>query len=85
MSEAVAKMTSLPAKKIGLKDRGTISEGAYADIVVFDPATIKDRATFGDPHNYPDGIEVVIVNGKVVVENGEFLGVSSGKVLRKGD
>lgn len=85
MSEAVAKMTSLPAKKIGLKDRGTISERAYADIVVFDPETIDDRATFADPHNYPEGIEVVIVNGKVVVENGEFLGVSSGKVLRKGD
>jgi len=73
----------MPAKKLGLKDRGTISQGAYADIVVFDPEKIMDTATFADPHRYPEGIELVMVNGKLAVENGKFLGVLGGKVLRR--
>ncbi len=83
MGDAIAKMTSMPAKKLGLKDRGTISQGAYADIVVFDPEKIMDTATFADPHRYPEGIELVMVNGKLAVENGKFLGVLGGKVLRR--
>ena len=83
MAEAIAKMTSMPARKIGLKGRGMISRGAYADIVVFDPGKIADTATFGNPHQYPQGIDVVLVNGKVAVEGGRFLGVRNGKVLRR--
>jgi N-acyl-D-amino-acid deacylase len=84
MAEAIAKMTSMPARKIGLESRGVISEGAYADIVIFDADKITDTATFDNPHRYPEGIELVMVNGKVAVEKGEFHGVRSGKVLRKG-
>ncbi len=84
MGEAIVKMTSLPAKKIGLEGRGTISEGAYADIVVFDPEKIKDTATYENPHSYPEGIELVIVNGKIAVEDGKFLGLRNGRVLRRG-
>lgn len=82
MSQAIAKMTSMPARKIGLRDRGVISEGNFADIVVFDPDTILDTATFENPHQYPHGIEFVLVNGKVSVEKGNFLGIRNGKVLR---
>jgi dihydroorotase/N-acyl-D-amino-acid deacylase len=84
LEDAVRKMTSLPAERIGLKERGELREGWHADVVVFDPATVTDRATFEDPHQYPDGIPWVIVNGKVAVEDGSFRDVRSGKVLRKG-
>jgi N-acyl-D-amino-acid deacylase len=83
MSEAIAKMTSMPAEKIGLNDRGTLAEGAFADIVVFDPDTILDTATFENPHQYPQGVDVVLVNGKVAVEKGGFLGIRTGRVLRR--
>lgn len=83
MAEAIAKMTSMPARKIGLRGRGMISRGAYADIVVFDPDKIADTATFENPHRYPQGIDVVLVNGKVEVEGGRFLGVRNGRVLRR--
>jgi len=83
MSEAIARMTSKPAGKIGQDGRGTISEGAFADIVVFDPNRIMDTATFENPHSYPEGIKLVIVNGKVAVEKGRFLGVLNGKILRR--
>jgi len=84
MAEAIAKMTSMPARKIGLEGRGAISKGGYADIVIFDQERIMDVATFDEPHRYPEGIEVVMVNGKVAVEKGKFLGVRNGRVLRKG-
>lgn len=83
MPQAIAKMTSMPAEKIGLRDRGVLSEGAFADIVVFDPDTILDTATFENPHQYPQGIEFVLVNGKVAVESGNFLGIRNGRVLRR--
>ena len=76
-------MTSLPAGKLRLQGRGLVKEGYWADIVVFDPATIKDKATYADPHQYPDGIIHVIVNGQLVVENGRLTGVRPGKVLRR--
>lgn len=82
LPDAVRKMTSLPAATLGLADRGRIAEGMVADLVVFDPATVSDRATFQDPHQYPAGIPWVIVNGRVAVENGQFAGVRAGRVLR---
>jgi N-acyl-D-amino-acid deacylase len=83
LEEAVRKMTSLPADRMGLGARGRIVEGAYADLVVFDPATVIDRATFTDPHQYPDGIPWVIVNGVVTVENGTLVDARAGRVLRR--
>ncbi|MCX6348555.1 MAG: amidohydrolase family protein, partial [Candidatus Aureabacteria bacterium] len=70
-----------PAAKLGLKDRGAIREGAAADLVVFDPAKIADRATFADPHRYPAGIEFVIVGGEIVVEKGRHTGRLPGRFL----
>ena len=83
LQEAVRKMTSFPALKLGLKDRGLLREGMWADIVIFDPQTITDQATYADPHQYPKGIPYVIVNGQVVVEMEEPTGALPGKVLRR--
>ena len=77
-------MTAQPASRLGLTDRGRLAEGLRADIVVFDPETVQDRATFEDPHQYPEGIPWVLVNGVVAVDNGEFVGVRAGRVLRRG-
>jgi dihydroorotase/N-acyl-D-amino-acid deacylase len=82
LEEAIRKMTSLPAKRLGLTDRGLIKEGNYADITIFDPNGIIDRSTFGQWRNYPDGIDYVIVNGVVTFENGEMTKNRAGKVLR---
>ncbi len=83
MEEAVRKMTSLPAQRLGLQDRGLLKPGMFADIVVFDPERIADKATFVDPHKYPEGIEYVFVNGIAVIEKGKHTGKLPGKVLRK--
>jgi dihydroorotase/N-acyl-D-amino-acid deacylase len=83
LEEAVHKMTGMPAARLGLPERGQVREGWYADLVVFDPATVKDMATFEDPHQYPVGIPWVIVNGTVTVENGTYHDVRAGRVLRK--
>jgi len=83
LQDAIRKMTSLPAGKLGLQNRGIIKEGFWADIVVFDPDKIKDKATYSDPHQYPEGINYVIVNGQIVVENGRLTGVRPGKALRR--
>ena len=80
LPEAVRKCTSWPAERLRLADRGVIREGAWADIVVFDPATIADRATYDQPHQYPEGVELVMVNGAVVVEAGEHSGAGPGAV-----
>jgi N-acyl-D-amino-acid deacylase len=82
LEEAVRKMTSLPAWRMGLRDRGRIAEGMAADIVVFDPAAVTDRATFQEPHQYPAGIPYVIVNGVVTVDRGAFVDNRPGLVLR---
>ncbi len=82
LEEAVKKSTSMPAKKLGLKDRGVIKEKAWADIVVFDAETITDKSTFENPHQYPLGIPYVIVNGVIVIDNSEHTGALPGKVLR---
>lgn len=83
LEDAVRKMTSLNAEKLGLADRGLLREGMKADITVFDPMRVIDRATFADPHQYPEGIEFVMVNGVPVLENGRHLGARPGRILRK--
>ncbi len=82
LEEAVRKMTSLPASILGLPDRGTISAGQIADLVIFDPATVNDRATFENPFQYPVGIDTVIVGGKVVLDEGQHTNERPGKVIR---
>jgi len=82
--EAIQKITSVTAQKLGFKDRGQISMDYYADLVLFDPGTIIDRATFDDPHQYPAGIQTVIVNGTPVFQQGETTGELSGKILKRG-
>ena len=82
LEDAVRKMTSLPAQRIGLRDRGLLREGMWADIVVFDEAKIKDMATFTESRRYPKGIAYVIVNGEIVVDLGEHIGALPGKVLK---
>lgn len=83
LPEAVYKMTALPAQRLGLRDRGTLREGTVADITVFNPLTVQDRATFEEPHQIPLGIEYVLVAGKVALERGVPTGVFAGKVLRR--
>ncbi len=79
---AIKKMTSEPCKKFNIKERGLIKEGYFADIVIFNPDTITDTATYEDPHKYPTGIEHVIVNGKVTVEKAKHLGTKAGNAIR---
>ena len=81
LEEAIRKMTSLPAEKLGLNGRGLIAAGMWADITVFDPQTVRDRATYTDPHRYPDGIEYVLVNGTIVIKHGEHTDKLAGRVL----
>ena len=82
-AEAVHKMTGLPAARLGLSDRGRIAVGQFADITVYDPATIEDCATFADPHQYARGIRAVLVNGRLALENERPNGARTGRVLRK--
>jgi N-acyl-D-amino-acid deacylase len=82
LATAVNKMTRMPAEKLGLDKRGLIAKDYYADITLFNPETVIDNASFTDPHQFPSGIEYVIVNGKVTVENGKHTGAKAGSVLR---
>jgi N-acyl-D-amino-acid deacylase len=84
LEEAVRRATSLPAQRLGLRGRGTIAPGSYADLVVFDPDTVADTATYDDPYRYPDGIDYVFVNGVAVVDRGRSTGRRAGRVLRRG-
>jgi len=81
LEEAVRKMTSLPAQRLGLPNRGMISENLAADLVVFNADTVIDTATYKRPCQYPEGIVHVIVNGQIVVEDGEHTGLQPGRVL----
>ncbi|MBI3751254.1 MAG: amidohydrolase family protein [Chloroflexi bacterium] len=81
---AVAKMTSMPADRLGLRDRGRLVDGHVADVVVFDPAKVRANATYDEPRRFPDGIEHVIVNGRHVVEYGVSTGARPGRALRHG-
>jgi N-acyl-D-amino-acid deacylase len=83
LESAIHKMSGMPAQRLGLSDRGRIAAGMRADIVVFDPATVTDEATFNDPHQYPSGIPFVFVNGVPVVEEGKFTAARAGQVLRR--
>ncbi|MEW6547571.1 MAG: D-aminoacylase [Bacillota bacterium] len=83
MEAAIRKMTWLPARKLGLQDRGVIAPGCAADLCVFDPDRIQDHATFQDPHRFPAGIDYVFVNGVPVVEEGSHTGARPGRVLRR--
>lgn len=82
LENAINKMTQMPAQRLGLADRGEIAVGFVADLVVFDPATVRDRATFTDPHQYPEGIPFVVVNGIVAVADGQLTSARAGRVLR---
>jgi dihydroorotase/N-acyl-D-amino-acid deacylase len=82
LEDGVRRMTSLPAQRLGLKDRGLLREGYWADVVVFDPDRIADTATFASPKQYPAGINYVVVNGRVVIDLGKHTGERPGMVLR---
>jgi N-acyl-D-amino-acid deacylase len=83
LPDAIRKLTSLPATKLGLRDRGRLEPGAVADVVVFDPATIADTATFAEPHRYPVGIPWVLVSGEPVIARGAHTGSRPGRVLAR--
>ncbi len=84
LEEAVRKMTSLPASRLGLVDRGLLREGWAADLVLLDPAEVRDLATFDHPHAFSEGVRMVVVNGTRVVEDGVDTGAVAGRVLRRG-
>ena len=81
LEDAIRRLTSLPATNVGLKDRGWLKEGMYADLAVFDPATVADRATFENPHQYAVGMKQVFVNGVQVLKDGEHTGAKPGRAL----
>lgn len=84
LPEAIRKMTSFPAQRLGLPDRGILRDGFKADIVIFDPNTVRTDATLGDPKHHPVGIDYVIVNGEIVIDNAENTGALPGRALRRG-
>jgi N-acyl-D-amino-acid deacylase len=81
LEDAVRKMSSFPAQRLGLTDRGVLRDGMKADIAVFDPAIVRDRATFEQPHQYSEGVSLVVVNGEVVFENGAVTAARPGRIL----
>ena len=81
-ADAVRRLTAFPAENLGLTRRGRLKPGAFADVVVFDPATIQDHATFDKPHQYATGVRDVFVNGQQVLKNGEHTGARPGRVVR---
>ena len=82
LEDAIRKMTSAVATRLSILDRGVLREGLYADIVIFDPETVIDRATYEDPHQVSDGIRDVFVNGVAVVRGGEHTGAKPGMIVR---
>jgi len=83
VEEAIRRMTSLPAETLGLKQRGRVQKGYWADLVLFRFEALEDRSRFGDPHHFPAGIEFVIVNGRPVIENGRHTGARPGRFLTR--
>ena len=81
LEDAVRKMTSLPAEKFHIVDRGLLKPGMYADIVIFDAATVKDQSTFEHPHAYSTGFKYVLVNGAITVDNFKHIGTRKGVIL----
>ncbi len=84
LEAAVRKMTGTPAARLGLADRGRLADGLKADVVVFDPATVRSLATYDDPRRFPAGIPYVLVNGELVIDGGEHTGALPGRALRRG-
>ena len=84
LEEAIRRLTSLPATNLRLSGRGTLTPGAFADIVVFDPASVADRSTFEKPHQYAVGVRHVFVNGVQVLKDGEHTGAKPGRALKRG-
>ena len=82
LQEAIRRLTSLPAKNLKIRDRGALAENYFADVVVFDPATIEDHATFAEPHQYATGVLHVIVNGELVLLDGEHTGATPGRFVK---
>jgi N-acyl-D-aspartate/D-glutamate deacylase len=83
LETAVAKMTGVAARALGLRDRGVLRPGAWADVVVFDPARITDRSTYEEPHRYAAGISSVLVNGQVTIDGGDHTGALAGRVVKR--
>jgi N-acyl-D-amino-acid deacylase len=83
LEDAIRRMTSLPARTFGLRDRGLVREGMAADLVLFDPARVRDRSTFTQPHQYSEGFDFVWVNGQFVVDNGKLTAARPGQPLRR--
>jgi N-acyl-D-amino-acid deacylase len=83
LEETIRKMTSFPARRFRLDKRGLVAPGYAADLVVFDPETISDRATYGDPKRFPEGISYVLVNGETVVESGVHRGIRAGRAIER--
>jgi N-acyl-D-amino-acid deacylase len=82
LEEAVRRLAGLPAANLGLADRGLLRRGAFADVAVFDPATVADRATYDQPHQYAVGMRHVLVNGVPVLRDGEHTGATPGRALK---
>jgi N-acyl-D-aspartate/D-glutamate deacylase len=82
LEAAIHKMTGLPARRVGLRERGLLKEGMFADITIFDPQRVIDRATFEMPNQYPEGIKYVIINGQVSVDDGKRTAALAGQALR---
>jgi N-acyl-D-amino-acid deacylase len=82
LEDAVRRMTSLPAHTFGLQDRGLVKEGMAADLVIFDPAHVEDKATYAKPHQYAQGFDFVLVNGKIAVDDGKLTSARGGQALR---
>ncbi|MCP4726599.1 MAG: D-aminoacylase [bacterium] len=83
MAHAIRAATSLPAEMLGMTDRGMLKKGYFGDVIVFDPDRITDKAAFDDPHQYSEGIECLIVNGKLTIESGDYNGTLAGTPIRK--
>ena len=81
LEDAIRKMSSFPAQRLGLWDRGLLRPGMKADVVVFDPATVADRAVFGNPHQYAVGFSHVLVNGELIIDDGKVTDRRPGRVL----
>jgi N-acyl-D-aspartate/D-glutamate deacylase len=82
LAQAIHKMTGLPAARVGLRERGLLRPGFYADLTIFDPKSVLDRATFEMPNQHPDGVRYVIVNGQISVDEGQRTPALAGRVLR---
>src|SRR6266568_4876962 len=82
LEDAIRKMTSLPARTFGFRDRGQVREGYWADLVLFDPDRVQDKATFVKPHQFTEGFDLVLVNGQPVVEDGKVTGARPGRIVR---